>query len=346
MPMFRIVLFKAVICLILAIMPLEACSPTPPIILGFAADLTSKQSDPSINLRNGVQMAVEEINASGGIKGRQINLLVEDDLGTHEGARAAENKLIDSGVVAVIGHYTSDQTLAGFEVTGTRGVLMLSATASTSVLSGKKDLFFRTVASTESLGQGFARYICQSLGISTIAIIYDRDNKSYAVPMMEAFKDRYTRFGCQINNLVEFSGASSPDFSPLVDGMKSSKPDGVFIIASPADTAVIAQTISLKNWEIKKFASSMAQSNILIQNGGKTVEGMEIIIAFDVNDTSPTLQEFKSNFLKRFAVSPIFSAMEGYETMRMLAAALQKTNGESKGLPDAVKYHYFMKLEA
>jgi len=281
-------------------------------------------------------MAVDDINASGGINGRQIKLLVEDDMGTPDGARAAEKKLADSGVVAVIGHYTSDQTLAGLEVSSSKGILMLSATASTSVLTGKKDLFFRTVASTQSLGQGFAQYVCQTLGVPSIAIIYDRDNASYSMPMMEAFTDKFSTFGCKVYSQVEFSSTTSPDFSPLVDKLITPKPDAVFIIASPADAAVIAQIINLKHSDVRKFASSTAQSNILIQNGGKTVEGMEIIIAFDVNNPSSALQEFKSNFQKRYAVAPIFSAMEGYETMQMLAAALKKTGGESKGLSDAL----------
>ncbi|MDP3451190.1 MAG: ABC transporter substrate-binding protein, partial [Anaerolineaceae bacterium] len=78
----------------------------PPIRIGLAAQLTGKQADLGIQLRNGVQLAVDEINASGGINGRNLELSVEDDLGTPQGAKDAQNKLIDKGVVAIIGHFT------------------------------------------------------------------------------------------------------------------------------------------------------------------------------------------------------------------------------------------------
>jgi branched-chain amino acid transport system substrate-binding protein len=307
-----------------------------PIKVGVTAELSGKQSELGINLRNGVQLAIEEINAAGGIDGRKIDLVVENDLGTPEGAKEAEEKLIDAGVIAVIGHFTSNQTLAGYEVTNPKGMLLFSATASTSVLTGKKDMFFRTVASTESMGQGMAWYIHQKRGLSRVGIIYDQDNNTYSEPLLQAFADKFSNLGGQITSQVKFSGAKSDEIPALVDILKSSNPNCVFIIASPADTAIIAQTISIKGWKTNLFSSSWGQGETLIQDGGKAVEGMEFIIGFDGNDPAPELQTFKTSYQKRFAHTPVFSAMEGYETMRMLAAALKKTGGSAKGLPDAL----------
>ena len=78
------------------------------------------------------------------------------------------------------------------------------------------------------------------------------------------------------------------------------------------------------------------EGDALIQNGGKSVEGMEIVIGFDANSSAAALQQFKANYLKRFSSQPIFTAMEGYETMQMLVAALNKTGGNAAGLPDAL----------
>jgi branched-chain amino acid transport system substrate-binding protein len=315
---------------------ISGCITKPPVRLGLAAQLSGIQGELGINLRNGVQLAVEEINAAGGIAGRKVELVVEDDLGTPQGARDAENKLIDGGVAAVIGHMTSDQTVAGYGVAEARGVLLLSATASTAVMTAKADLFFRTVASTDAMGQGLATYIRQKKGIQRIAIIYDQDNKTYSEPLMQSFLDTFTRLGGEVTRQVKFSAAATPDFSPMVDNLKASDAAGVFIIASPHDTALIAQEISLKFWKADLFASSWAQGEALFQNGGKAVEGIETIMAFDVNDPAPDLVRFKAAYQKRFAAEPIFSAMEGYETMMLLAAALQKTAGDAYGLPEAL----------
>jgi branched-chain amino acid transport system substrate-binding protein len=328
--------FDKILCFVILIFSLEGCAALQPVRVGLTAELSGKQSELSLNLRNGVQMAVEELNAAGGINGRKIELLAEDDFGNPAGAQKAENKLVDSGVVAVIGHLTSNQTLAGYEVTQSRGVLLFSATASTSLLSGKKDLFFRTVAATDAMGRGMAQYIHNQRGFSKIGIIYDQDNNTYSDPLVEAFSQTLNRLGGNVTALVKFSGAEKTVFSALVDGLKSSNPECVFIIASPANTALIAQAIRLKSWDTALFSSSWGQGESLIQDGGKAVEGLELLIGFDVNDPSPELQAFKKNYEKRFARPAVFSAMEGYETMQMLTVALKKTAGEAKGLPEGL----------
>jgi len=324
-----------VFCLVFLPLSISGCV-SQPIRVGFTAELTGKQSELGINLRNGVQLAAEEINAAGGIHGRQIELVIEDDLGTPEGAQKAENKIIDSGVVAVIGHLTSNQTVEGFKVASSRGVLLFSGTASTSLLSGKKDLFFRTDPSNDYFGIQFARYIHEKRGLFHIAIIYDLDNNTYSEPMAKAFTNTMTSLGGQVTDQISFSGAASPDFSPMIDKIQNSNPDGVFIIASPLNTANIAQVIRLKNWQVPLFAAPWSQGQDLIKNGGNAVEGMEILIPFDLNSPSPTLQAVKTRYQARYAQAPAFTAMYGYELMQMLAEALKKTGGNAAGLPDAL----------
>lgn len=315
---------------------LTSCLYQTPIRIGFAAQLTGKQADPGIHLRNGVELAVEEINAAGGINDRKIELLVEDDLGTPQGAKDAETKIIDQGVVAVIGHFTSDQTLAGYEVAEKRGVLLFSATASTSVMTGLNDLFYRTVASTDAMGSGFATYIYRDKKINSIAVIFDEDNKSYSEPLANAFTATFTKLGGNITYTEKFSSSRSPDYSQSVTMMKDSAAKAVFIIASPNDTALITQTIALQNWAPELFTSSWAQGELLYQTGGKTIEGMETIVGFDVNDATPELDKFKEDYLKRYGVTPGFTAMEGYETMQLLARGLEKTGGSAINLGNAL----------
>lgn len=320
------------VCLIAILGCLSGCVYQTPIRIGFTAQLTGKQADLGIHLRNGVELAVEEINTAGGINGRKLELLVEDDFGTPQGARDAETKLIDQGAVAVIGHFTSDQTLAGYEVAEKRGVLLFSATASTSVMTGLNDLFFRTVASTDAMGRGFASYIYHDRNIKTIAVIFDEDNKSYSEPLVNAFTDTFIQSGGTISFTQKFSSSQSPDYSKVVSVLKGSSAEAIFIIASPNDTALITQNIALQNWAPELFTSSWAQGESLFQTGGKTVEGMETIIGFDVNDQTPELEKFKEDYQHRFGIEPIFSAMEGYETMQMLVKGLQETNGSAKNL--------------
>ena len=323
-------------CVFFLSMLLFGCTARKPILIGFTASLTGKHSEMSINLRNGVRLAVEEINTAGGIDGRMIELLVEDDLGTPEGAQEAESRLIDSGVVAVIGHLTSNQTVAGLEVSQARGVLLFSATAATSDLSGKDDLFFRTVATTDAMGGAFGQYIYQGRELSSIAIIYDEDNDTYSVPMKDAFIESFASLGGQITAQVGFPGGEELDYAPFVDDLIVANPEGIFIIANPLDTALISQTVRINGYQMALFCTPWCQANTMFQNGGSAIEGVELIIANDANATSPALEAFKINYEERFALPPIFIAMQAYESMQILAQALEKTAGEADGLPQAL----------
>lgn len=307
-----------------------------PIRIGFTAELTGKQSELAINLRNGVQLAIEDINTGGGIHGRKIELVIEDDLGTPEGAREAENKLIDSGVVAIIGHLTSGQTAAGHAVAEARGTVLISATASTATLAGLKDLFFCTTPSTTYLGSEFARYIFNDRGIPSIGILLDEDNNAYSSSLADSFTTSLEQAGGHVTARVMFSGNTISDFIPYVYGLRLSNPDAVLIIASPINAGIIAQQIRLQKWEVPLFAAPWARGLELLRNGGNAVEGLELIIAFDSDSPNPALEAFNAHYLDRYAQEPVFTAIYGYEVVQVLTAALKLTKGKADGLPEAL----------
>jgi branched-chain amino acid transport system substrate-binding protein len=314
----------------------SGCDGLSPIRVGFTAELTGKQNELAINLRNGVQLAVEDINANGGINGRKIELIMEDDLGTPAGARAAENKLIDSGVVAVIGHLTSGQTIAGNAVAEERGTVLISATASTATLTGIKDLFFCTTPSTKYLGSEFAKFIFNDRGITSVGILLDRDNTAYSSSLANSFTTSLEQAGGHVTTRVMFSGNTISDFIPYVYGLRLSNPQAVLIIASPINAGIIAQQIRLQKWEIPLFAAPWAHGQELLRNGGNAIEGLELIIAFDMDSPNPALEKFNAHYLNRYAQEPAFTAIYGYEVVQVLVEALKLTKGRSDGLPEAL----------
>jgi branched-chain amino acid transport system substrate-binding protein len=332
----RLFLWVAILVSWITLLGLAGCISDNRIKIAFVAELTGKESELGVHERNGVQLAVEEINQSGGINGRKIDLLIEDDLGIPGGAQKADKKVIDNGAIAIIGHFTSNQTVEGYKVAEAHGVVMVSPTAATSFLSGKKDLFFRVIPSTDMLGKEFARYIYKQRRLSRLVIIYDLDNLTYSEPMALAFSKQFTELGGQLATQVNFSGKSSPDFSPLVQKLQTTGSDGVFIIAAPNNAASIAQSIRLAQWNVPLFAAPWAQGVSLIQNGGKAVEGMELLVPFDINASTPELEAFRERYMDRFAITPAYTAMYGYEAAQILAEALKKSGGEAKGLPEGL----------
>ncbi len=103
---------------------ISGCAGQEVIRVGFSGELTGRNADLGIQGRNGAQLAVETLNANGGVNGQSIELLIRDDLGTHDGAQTADRELIEAKVVAIIGHMTSGQGVAGYPVTEEAGMVI------------------------------------------------------------------------------------------------------------------------------------------------------------------------------------------------------------------------------
>lgn len=316
---------------------LVSCSGQEPLRVGFAAQLSGIQGELGVQERNGAQLAVDEINAAGGVNGRPIDVIVKDDLGTADGARAADRELIDAGVVTIIGHATSEATLAGLTVTNPARVVLLSPSATAPELSGRDDYFFRVVQARIAPVQ-FAEHLRRKLGQKRISVIYDTDNAAYSKGYLQAFRGELQSLGGTVVAETTFSSKTQPDFAPLVARLRAGDPDGFLIVASDIDTALIAQRTRLMGWQIPLSTSAWAQTETLINNGGKAVEGMRIEIsnALILDPQTTRFQAFRRSYQARFGQIPSFGAVLGYDSAFVLATALRKTDGEAQGLPQAL----------
>jgi len=304
------------------------------IKIGFAADLTGKQAELGVQERNGVQLATESINAAGGIKGHKLELIIRDDKGVPENAKIADQELINAGVVAIIGHATSGQTVAGLEVTGPKKMILLSPTVSTPALSRLDDYFFRVYPSFLESSRAYARYVYQEIGIKNIAVIYDSDNSAYALTYSTTFTDEFKAMGGTITDQVSFASSKQPDFVSILEKLRKHEPEGLIMITSDVDAAFIAQQVRMMRWDLPLFTSAWAQTQTLINNGGEAVEGMNIEQAYDLSSQEPSFLDFKKRFENRFGSSPSFGAAFGYEAAMVLSNALE--DGKVTGLKQAL----------
>lgn len=307
-----------------------------PVIIGFSAQLTGRQAELGVQERNGVKLAVEEINNSGGIEGHKISLVINDDKGTPEGAQASDDKLIKDGAVAIIGHATTSQTLAGLEVTNPKKIAMIGPTISTPELSGIDDYFFRVHPSFKDGAQCFARHINKDDGINSIAVIYDKENLAYSETYSKIFTDEFEKLGGTITSEISFSSATQEDFSKLLLKLQQNNMQGLLIIGSDIDTALIAQRAKLMDSKIKLFGSDWAETQTLISDGGNAIEGIEFEEAYNLDSQTSNFIKFKSNYKSRFGVEPSFGASYGYESMLVLADALKRNNCNKDGLKQAL----------
>ena len=315
---------------------LSGCTSKEPVRIGFAGELTGRQAELSVQGRNGAQLAVEQINAAGGIAGgRMLEMVVRDDLGTAEGAKQADRELMAAGVVAIVGHSTSSQTLAGLAVTEPAGMVMVSGTTSTDVLSGKEDHFFRVIQTLRERACGMARHIYQVRGVRRTAVIYDLDNEAYSRSYLEIFQQEFRSLGGEVSE-HSFRSSRQENFDALLAGIRASNAGAAMLIASDMDTALLAQRMRLMQWPVPLFCSAWAQTEALLHNGGQAIEGMELEETFPMNSPKAAFLEFRQRYQARFGNPPSFSAALHYEAVQVLATALNKTGGKAAGLEPAL----------
>ena len=333
--------YKRGICLALCsmmILPALAagCALRRPIRVGFAGELTGRRAELGVDGRDGARLAVETINAAGGVAGRPIELVVRDDLGTPEGAQQAARELIDEGVVAIVGHMTSAQTVAALPVTEAAGMLLLSPTASTPELGGRDDLFFRINPTNLLAAHLLARHIFQEREVSRVALIFDTDNDAYSSFYRDAFAAEFEDAGGLVVGEASFSSADDPDFAPYLAQLRAAEPEGLLIIASPFDTALIAQRARIEGWTLPLFSSGWAETETLLRNGGTAVEGIEIVMNYDDNSQTLAFLDFANRYQERFGRLPTFAAAQAYEAIGVLAEGLERTGGSAEDLPQAL----------
>jgi len=311
------------------------CAPSPPILIGFAGELTGKNSYLAVSARNGAELAVDAVNEAGGINGRMLRLVVKDDEGIPERARQVDAELAAQGVAAILGHPTSGQTAAVLEQINRERVVLLSPTASSSDFSNQADYFFRVVPDTKLQGELLGRYIYQS-GIRTLVGVYELDNRSYTRVILRAAQENFERMGGQVRLVYPYTTGQS-DLKEIAETLHRADAEGVLLVSPAIDAALLAQYLRLAGSRARFFAAPWAQTSELIVNGGQAVEGMELSAVYNAENDYAAFTEFIDRYRQRYREKPEFGAAYGYEAVLVLVEALRQTGGRAEGLPEALR---------
>jgi len=314
---------------------ITSCSASKVILIGVTVELTGKRAELGVEVRDAALLAVEEINQAGGVGGKNIQLIIKDDQGNPEVAQQVDQELVEAGVVAVIGHVTSEQTSAVLGQMNDAGVVLISPTSSSSDFTGKTDSFFRTMPANDLMGRMLARYIFETRNVHQLVGVYDLNNRSFTETFWIALRMEFQRFGGEITGEISFS--SGKDDLKVVAGQAASyAPQAVVFIASPVDTALAIQYFRQEDQNARIFSSTWAQTSQLLDKGGRAVEGLELVAVYDPQDQSQTYQDFVNHFEERYHRLPGLGASHAYEAVVVLASALEKTGGRKEGLPEAL----------
>jgi len=299
--------------LVLSCLLLISCQKAEPVRLGFVGGLTGKAADLGVAGRNGVQLAVEICNASGGVNGRPVELIVRDDEQNPETAKRVIKELIGQDLELIIGPMTSGMAMAIMPQINASKSILLSPTVTTTDLSGKDDNFLRVIAATTDYASKSARYQYEKLGIRTVAVLYDSNNKSYTESWLNDFRRAFEKLGGRIILVKSFPSGRDTLFQPLVKELLAARADSIMIISNAVDSALVCQQLHERAPRQRIAMSEWASTERFTELAGVAAEGVVVSQFLDRNDTSQRFRDFLKAYRERYKQEPGFAGVAGYD---------------------------------
>ena len=311
----------------IAVLLVSGCTQKEPIRLGFLGGLTGRVADLGEAGRDGTLFAIEEVNAAGGVNGRSVELLIQDDQQDAKTAAQATQTLLDARVDAIIGPMTSAMGEAVLPVLGRSDRVMVSPTITASKLAGKDDLLFRVAPPVSESTQRSAVH-AYSTGSRQVAIVYDLSNLAFSADWAAHFRRAFSAAGGSVVAEASFTSGQDASYGEAVKRVAEAKPDALLFVSNAVDTVRLTQLSRNMHLTQPVTTSHWAATESLIQLGGRTVEGMTLAQYFDRANVSPPYQRFAEAFRKRFRQEPGFASVAAYDSTRAVLSAMEKAPGQ------------------
>jgi branched-chain amino acid transport system substrate-binding protein len=328
----------ATFLLLVTLLVVSACKGNKPesIRIGVYAALTGTTATFGQSTQKGVDLAVDQANAGGGVLGKQISVRYEDDQGRPEEAQTVVTKLINQDrVVAVIGENASSRTLAAGPVAQSAKIPMITPSSTNPRVTEVGDYIFRVCFIDPFQGLVMARFAANNLKVRNVAILQDIKN-DYSVGLSEVFRNNFQKLGGKIVGEQSYSEGDS-DFSAQLTSLKASSPEAIFIPGYYTEVGLIARQARKLGLTVPLLGADGWESPKLWEIGGESLNDCYYSNHYSLDDPSPAIQTFVKQFKERYNETPDAVAALGYDAARVLISAIQRAGSlNSAALRDAI----------
>jgi branched-chain amino acid transport system substrate-binding protein len=306
------------------------------ILIGEYGSTTGSESTFGKSTDNGVQLAVEERNAAGGVNGKKIEVKLYDDQGKTQEAGTAVTRLITQDhVVAIIGEVASSLSIAGGRVAQQYGVPMISPSSTNPAVTEIGDMISRVCFVDSFQGYVVAKFVREHLKLSKAALIYDQ-SQAYSKGLKDDFAREFQKMGGAITTEQAYTGGDG-DYSAQLTTIRESKPDVVFLPGYYTDAANVVLQARKLGLNVPFLGGDGWDSEKLAEIGGKAIEGSYYSNHYAHEDPRPEVQNFVSKYKTKYGAVPDGLAALGYDAAGVLFAAMEKAPSlEGKALATAI----------
>lgn len=304
------------------------------ITLGVVLPLTGDGAKYGESARRAIDLAFSELNARGGIKGKQLRLVYEDSQGAPTNGVSALQKLITANhVPAVIGDLFSSVTLAMAPVAERNRVVLLSPTSSAPKITEAGDYIFRNAASDVFEGSVMGEAARDRLGVSRVAILYI--NNDYGVGIVDIFRKRFTTRGGTIIAEEAFAQGAT-DFRAQLTKIATAHPDAIYLVGYKELGQALKQAGELRV-KTSILSTVMFEDPEILTVAGHAAEGVIYSArAYDPESNDPTIRTFVSTFKARYGEVPDIFAAYSYDAARIMVHAIELGGPTGDGIKNAL----------
>jgi len=300
------------------------------IRIGEYGPMTGTTADFGATTHRGIEMAINQVNASGGVLGRKIEVPLQDDRGDPAEARTAVTRLMElDGVVAVLGEVASSRSLAAGAVCQQKKIPMITPSSTNPQVTQGRDYVFRVCFTDDFQGAVCAKFAANSLNVRKAAILRDIKN-DYSVGLADSFIGTFNKHGGAIVADESYSEGDK-DFSSQLTAIKAKKPELIFVPGYYTEVALIARKARQLGITVPLLGGDGWDSSILVQNAGNALEGCYFSNHFSPMSKEVRVQQFVKEYRKIYNTNPNALAALGYDAAKIMVAAIQKT-GSTEGV--------------
>jgi len=306
------------------------------IVVGHVASMTGDTATFGRSADQGMRMAIEEINAKGGVLGKKLDLVTEDDRSVTEEARTAAQKLLQRDrVIALLGEVASSRSLAAGPEAERAKVPMISPGSTNPKVTEGKEYVFRACFIDPFQGAVMARFAAQELHAKRLAILFDF-KQDYSVGLAEFFRETVKKDGGEIVADERYTSGDI-EFRAQLTTIRAANPDAIFVPGYYTELGLIAKQARELGITVPLLGGDGWDSEKTLEIGGSAVEGYYFSTHYAADSTDPRVQEFVKRFGEKYGGTPDAMAALGYDTARILADALTRAGStEGPKLRDAI----------
>jgi len=304
--------------------------------IGVFMSLTGSTANFGISSTNGIKMAADEVNSAGGINGKQIEILVQDDRSDASEAATIVTKFVTQDQVhAILGEVASSRSIAAAPIAQNAKIPMLTPSSTNPEVTRKGNFIFRSCFIDPVQGAAIAQFAARTLGAKRAAIMVDRKN-DYSTGLEKVIAATFTKMGGQMVGTQSYQEGDQ-DFNAQLTDLKGKNPEVIFVPGYYNDVGLIAKQARDKGITVPLVGGDGWDSAQLYAIGGTALNGSFFTNHYSPYDTDPKVQKFVNDYKTRYGSVPDALAATAYDAAKIMFDSIKRANSlEGTAIRDAL----------